>query len=81
MSMGLWRSPTCCLWISPGRGIDRPGHGRALSVGGEGGATVYVGPTVGWEFAHRFEIVVGPMFGCTTGSSSVLARGAASVLF
>ena len=49
--------------------------------GAEGGATVYVGPTVGWELAHRFEIVVGPMFGCTTGSSSVLARGAASVLF
>jgi hypothetical protein len=47
----------------------------------EGGATVYVGPTLGWELAHRFEIVVGPMFGCTTGSSQVLARGAASILF
>jgi hypothetical protein len=52
-----------------------------FNAAAEGGTTVYVGPTVGWEFAHRFEIVVGPMFGCTTGSSSVLARGAASVLF
>jgi hypothetical protein len=47
----------------------------------EGGTTVYVGPTLGWELAHRFEIVAGPMFGVTAGASQVLARGAASVLF
>jgi hypothetical protein len=52
-----------------------------FQAGAETGTTVYVGPTVGWELAHRFEIVIGPMFGCTTGSASVLARGAASVLF
>jgi hypothetical protein len=47
----------------------------------EGGASAFAGPTLGWELLHRFEIVLGPMFGLTTGASQVVARGAASVLF
>jgi hypothetical protein len=47
----------------------------------EAGASAFAGPTLGWELLHRFEIVLGPMFGLTTGASQVVARGAASVLF
>jgi hypothetical protein len=47
----------------------------------EGGVAAFAGPTVGWELAQRFQIVVGPSFGLTAGAPQVVARGVASILF
>jgi len=47
----------------------------------EGGASAFAGPTLGWELAQRFQVVVGPTFGLTQSAPQVVARGSASFLF
>lgn len=33
------------------------------SAGAEGGSSAYAGPTVGWEWSHRLQVVLGPAYG------------------
>jgi hypothetical protein len=47
----------------------------------EGGSSAYAGPTVGWEWEHRFQIVAGPAYGVGPNYSGFMGRVAASAQF
>ena len=49
----------------------------------EGGAAAFAGPTVGWEWADRFQIVAGPAIGVGPGTrnAAVFGRAAATLRF
>jgi hypothetical protein len=47
----------------------------------EGGASAFAGPTVGWEWNHRFQIVAGPAYGAGPNYTGLLGRVAASAQF
>jgi hypothetical protein len=47
----------------------------------EGGTSAFVGPSLGYELAQRFQVVAGPAFGITSAAPRVLVRAVASILF
>jgi hypothetical protein len=49
----------------------------------EGGASAFVGPTIGWGFGweHRLQIVAGPAYGFGPNYSGFLGRASASAQF
>jgi hypothetical protein len=36
---------------------------EVASEGAEGGSSAFAGPTLGWEWSHRFQVVAGPAYG------------------
>jgi hypothetical protein len=52
------------------------------TAGAEGGSSAYAGPTVGWEWNHRFQISFGPAYGGGPNYyQGFVFRGAASAHF
>jgi hypothetical protein len=49
--------------------------------GAEGGSSVFAGPTLGWGWLHRFQIVAGPAYGFGPNYTGLLVRAAASAQF
>jgi hypothetical protein len=56
---------------------------EVVNLGAEGGPAAFAGPTVGWEWSDRLQIVAGPAFGVGPGSrnASVFGRAAATIRF
>jgi hypothetical protein len=52
------------------------------TAGAEGGSSAYAGPTVGWEWNHRFQVAFGPAYGGGPNYyEGFIYRGTASARF